>query len=74
MGQMPTGAYIQVVDAAVHLGDPDSNYERTRFLELAVSGGEDSDDPPKFEEVSNLVWNDHKCTPRGDIHELITDA
>jgi len=37
---MPTGAYIQVVDAAVHLGDPDSNYERTRFLELAVSGGE----------------------------------
>src|SRR5882724_10050865 len=64
-----TGQYVAMHDAEVHLGDPDSPYERTRFLDLVSSG-----DPPEFEEVTNLVWNGHKCTPRGDIHKLIADA
>jgi hypothetical protein len=73
-GKLITGQYIGVEEAEVHLGDWESGYENTRFLELATSGGEDNDDLPEFEEVSNLVWNDHKCTPRGDIHERIADA
>jgi hypothetical protein len=69
-----TGQYIQMEEAEVHLGDWESGYENTRFLELALSGGEDDGDLPEFAESSNLVWNDRKCTPRGDIHERIADV
>jgi hypothetical protein len=73
-GKEITGQYIEVVEAEVHLGDPDNIYERTRFLKLATSGGDDQDDPPEFEEETNLVWNGYECTPRGDIHKHIVDA
>ena len=49
-----------------------SSYENTRFLELASPGIEDYS--AEFEEQSNLVWNGHKCTPRGDIHEKIAES
>jgi hypothetical protein len=68
-GRLITGQYTQMTEAEVHLGHWESSYENTRFLELAVAGGES-----EFEEVSDLVWNGHKCTPRGDIHERIVDA
>jgi DNA-binding MarR family transcriptional regulator len=67
-----TGQYTQMIEAKVHLGDWESSHENTRFLELAMDGGEDH--LPEFEEISDLVWNGHKCTPRGDIHERISDA
>jgi hypothetical protein len=34
-GSLITGQYTYVVEAEVHLGDPNSSYENTRFLELA---------------------------------------
>ena len=71
-GNLITGQYIQVVEAEVHLADPNSTYERTRFLELETSGTEDY--PPEFREQTNLVWNGHKCSPRGDIHEWIDES
>jgi hypothetical protein len=73
-GEVITGNYIGMEEAEVHLGDPDSSYENTRFLEPATSGSKDDDNPPKYQEVSDLVWNGHKCTPRGDIRELIAEA
>jgi hypothetical protein len=61
-----------VVEAEVHLGDPNSSYKNTRFFELASPGIEDY--PAEFEEQSNLVWDGHECTPRGDIHEKIAES
>jgi hypothetical protein len=72
-GNVITGQYLDMVEAEVHLGDPNSPYERARFLKLATSGI-DQKNPPKFEEVTDLVWNGHKCTQRGDIHKHIADA
>ena len=71
-GSLITGQYTYVVEAEVHLGDPNSSYENTRFLELASPGIEDY--PAEFEEQTNLVWNGHECTPRGDIHEQIAES
>ena len=69
-----TGQYTQLIEAEVHLGDWESSYENTRFLELAAAGVQGHDYAPEFKETSDLVWNGHKCTPRGDIHVLIADA
>jgi hypothetical protein len=71
-GSLITGQYLQVIEAEVHLGDPNSPYERTRFLQLATGGTEDY--PPEFDEQTNLVWEDHKCSPRGDIHEWVAET
>jgi hypothetical protein len=71
-GSLITGQYTQVIEAEVHLDDPDSTFENTRFLKLASDGTETLS--PEFEEQTNLVWDGHKCTPRGDIHEVFIDA
>jgi hypothetical protein len=73
-GKLITGQYTGMIEAEVHLGDWESTYENTRFLKLATSGGEDENDPSEFEEDTNLNWNGHQCTARGDIHEHITDV
>ena len=70
-GDVITGNYVGLEEAEVHLGDWESSYENTRFLEPATSGSKDNDNPSEFAEISDLVWNGHKCTPRGDIHERI---
>ena len=70
-GKLITGQYTQMIEAEVHLRDWESGYENTRFLERATRatpGG------AEFAEISDLVWNDRKCTPRGDIHERIADV
>jgi hypothetical protein len=71
-GSLITGQYTQVIEAEVHLRDPNSPYEHTRFLQLATSGTDDY--PPEFDEQTNLTWEDHKCSPRGDIHEWIAET
>ena len=66
-----TGQYVRLEEAEVHLGDWESGYENTRFLERATRatpGGKE------FEEISDLVWNGQKCTPRGDIYQRIAEV
>jgi hypothetical protein len=71
-GSLIAGQYTQVIEAEVHLGDPNSTFENTRYLKLASHSTEDY--PPEFEEQTNLVWDGHECTPRGDIHEQIAES
>lgn len=63
-----TGQYTRMIEAEVHLGDWESSYENTRFLERATRATPGGNE---FAEITDLVWNDHKCTPRGDIHKII---
>jgi hypothetical protein len=69
-GKLITGHYTRMIEAEVNLGNGESGFENTRFLELATQSTPDN----QFVEISNLVFDGHECTPRGDIHERITDA
>jgi|GEM_PF-5190523 len=40
-GKLIIGQYLEIEEAELHLGDPDSAYDNTRFLELSTSSGPD---------------------------------